>query len=170
MCGFGTGEAVSRGNDWASGKRLAGIVTACIAAALLRPLAEHRRATPRDSFPLSHYPMFSLKRSQRARVTYLVGIDDAGGRHLLPYRCAGAGGLNQVRRQINRAVREGRANALCDAVAASAPLQTPDAAARIVEVQIVTGAYRLDDYFSGTRRTPEMETVLASRPTRKAGA
>ena len=52
-------------------------------------------------------------------MNYLVGLDARGGRRLLPYTLAGTGGLNQVRRQINRAVREGRAEALCRSVASA---------------------------------------------------
>jgi hypothetical protein len=154
------------GTGWAGGKRLAGGLSLLVIAALLRPLLEHRRPEPRDSFPLSHYPMFSAKRPKRARLTYLVGIDSAGQRTCLPYRCAGVGGLNQVRRQINRAVREGRVDDLCEAVAASSTLHQPGSLAGIVEARVVSGEYRVDDYFAGNR-TPMKETVLAARPVRR---
>lgn len=146
------------------GKRLAGALTLLTAAALLRPLLEHRRAEPKDSFPLSHYPMFSLKRSKRAKVTYLVGLDAGGGRHLLPYHCAGLGGLNQVRRQINRAVREGWVEAVCETVAASPMLRQEGPLSRVIEVRIVTGVYGLADYYSGQNTTPRTEKILAARP------
>lgn len=163
-------RAACRGIGWPPSKRLAGGITLFTAAALLRPLAEHWRAESKDSFPLSHYPMFSLKRSDRARVTYLVGIDADGGRHRLPYRCAGMGGLNQVRRQINRAVREGRAELLCETVASSPLLRQTGSLGRIVEVQIVTGTYGLTNYFSGKTRSPMAEKIHATRPTRRVAA
>jgi hypothetical protein len=152
---------------WVRDKRLARLLSLILVAALLRPIAENRRARPRDSFPLSYYPMFSLKRSARSRVTYLVGIDAAGGRRLLPYTCAGSGGLNQVRRQINRAVREGWADALCQRVAASPALGRPGPFADVAEVQIVTGSYRLADFFAGDKG-PRSERVVAARRVRRS--
>jgi len=164
--GRATGDADT---GWVRDKRLAGVLTLLTVAALLRPLAEHRRAVPKDSFPLSHYPMFSVKRRMRARFTYLVGIDRRGERRLLPYRCAGGGGLNQVRRQINRAVREGWVADLCAAVAASPLLRREGALADIVEVRVVTGEYRLADYFAGSKE-PLAEVVHAAWPVRRSPA
>lgn len=155
------GAGADRGTSWVGNKRLAGGLTLLTVAALLRPIAEHRREFPMDSFPLSHYPMFSLKRSKRARVTYLVGIDARGKQRRLPYLCAGVGGLNQVRRQINRAVREGWAERLCETVAASPMLRREGAFADVVEVRIVAGEYRLADYFKGNK-APLSERVYAA--------
>jgi len=154
-------------SGWVHDKRLAGVVTVLTAAALLLPIAQNWRVAPRDSFPLSYYPMFSLKRSKRVRVTYLVGIDARGERHLLPYGCAGTGGFNQVRRQINRAVREDRVETLCQTVAASPLLKRPGPLASILEVRIVSGEYRLADYFSGKDQTPVSERMLAAVPVRR---
>jgi len=161
--------ATPAGSGWVRDKRLAGALTLATVAALLLPIAENWRATPKDSFPLSYYPMFSLKRSKRARVTYLVGIDERGERRILPYGCAGAGGMNQVRRQINRAVREGRAETLCEAVAASPRLRREGPFADLVEVRVVSGEYRLKDYFAGNK-VPVAERVLAARPVRRGAA
>lgn len=165
-----TGSGADRGTrtGWVRDKRLAGGLTLLTVAALLRPIRENWRASPKDSFPLSHYPMFSFKRAERARVSYLVGVDARGGRRPLPYLCAGEGGLNQVRRQINRAVREGWADGLCEAVAASPTLRLA-AFADVVEVRIVTGEYRLTDYFGGNT-APLAERVHAARPVRRAAA
>lgn len=170
MAGIGAarGERPLANGDagWVRDKRWAAGLTLLTVAALLRPLAEHWAASPRDSFPLSNYPMFSAKRRDRARVSYLVGLDAAGERRLLPYRCAGSGGLNQVRRQINRAVREGWAENLCEIVAASPRLRADGPLADIVEVRVVTGEYRIAEYFAGDK-APLRETVLAARSPRR---
>jgi len=153
----------ARPSGWVRERWLARIVTLLTVGVVLSPIAENRRTPPKDSFPLSYYPMFSLKRAKRWRVTYLVGIDARGERRLLPYTCAGCGGLNQVRRQINRAVREGEADAVCRRVAASAALRRGGRFADLVEVRLVTGEYRLADYFGG-KIEPRREHVRASLP------
>ena len=71
-------------------------------AAVFSPVAENWRDHPSDGFPLSYYPMFSRQRGEVYRQTHLVGVDAENNRILIPYRFAGAGGFNQVRRQINR--------------------------------------------------------------------
>jgi hypothetical protein len=157
------------GAGWSHGRILAGGVSALTLAAVLLPIAENWRAEPRDSFPLSYYPMFALRRSKRTRFSYLLGIDARGGRRPLPYTLAGSGGLNQVRRQINRCVREGRAEALCERVAANPALaRLAGPFADVVEVRIVTGEFRLGRFYKGETE-PASERVHAfrrvSRPT-----
>ncbi len=113
--------------------------------------------------------MFSFKRSKRARVNYLVGVDSRGERHLLPYICAGSGGLNQVRKHINRAVREGRAADLCQRVASSPRLGSLGPFGDVVEVHIVSGEYRLAQYFRG-KKEPVSERIHATGRVRRASA
>lgn len=148
------------------GKWLAGGASALTLVAVLRPILQNWREGPKDSFPLSYYPMFTAKRSGSFRVTYLIGVDPAGGRHQIPYTYAGTGGLNQVRRQINRAVREGRSEALCELVAASVARQEEATLAYVVRVHLVIGKYRLADYFAGETR-PVSEHILASSEVRR---
>jgi hypothetical protein len=71
---------------------------------ILAPIVQNRQPEPMDNFPLSYYPMFSAERSGPEQLTYLVGIDDRGNRLPIPYTLAGTGGMNQVRRQINKYV------------------------------------------------------------------
>src|SRR5262245_23160043 len=80
--------------------------------AVLLPVHQNWRSTPHDSFPLSYYPMFSAKRSPVEIFHYIVGYDADDKRYIIPHTFAGAGGLNAVRRQINRTVREGHADEL----------------------------------------------------------
>ena len=131
---------------------LATALSAGMIAAVLWPVRQNWRRRPVDGFPLSYYPMFSAKRRATARVIHLVGVQAGGRRVSIPYCCAGEGGLNQVRRQIGRACREGRAAALC-ALVAEDVCRRP-ALADVVEVELVESTYRLDDYFQ--RRDAEV--------------
>lgn len=145
----------------ASEKRLAVGASLLLVAAVLLPVRENRRRPPRDGFPLSPYPMFSAKRSKRHRETSLIALDAAGQRVPIPYTYAGVGGLNQVRRQINRAVARGDAADLCHRVAARLAAAPPAGRTDLVAVQVVTGDYDLRGYFAG-RKTPVAEVVHAT--------
>lgn len=142
------------------GKWLAGGFSLAMIGAVLWPLAENWREQPQDNFPLSYYPMFSAKRSKKAKVSYLVGYDSRGQRHILSYKLAGSGGMNQVRRQIRFLVKNGHAEKLCHNVAERVAQQRKGVLTDIVRVQVVTGTYRLDTYFQGDRR-PLSENVHA---------
>lgn len=137
----------------------AGLVLAVVVA---WPARQHLRpaANRVDGFPLSYYPMFSAARSGTGTVHHLVGVDADGAEHPLHFRHAGTGGLNQVRRQINRRVREGRADVLARAVAASV---ARGAAPSVVAVRVVTSRHRYDEFFAGNR-TPRSRTVVAEAP------
>lgn len=143
-------------------KGLAGLFGALLAGAVLWPVVENWRGRPEDGFPLSYYPMFSLKRADATTVRYLVGLDACGERWLLPHTCAGTGGLNQVRRQINALVRAGEAHALCRLVAADVATRNEEHFPDIVTVQVVVGRYRLADFFAA-RRGSVWERMEASR-------
>jgi len=142
-------------------KRLAAAASLAMVGAVLVPLIENWREKPKDSFPLSYYPMFSAKRPKRVKLTYLVGFDAAGARYTLPYAYAGSGGLNQVRRQIVRAVADGRADVLCAHVAAQVAHVQPVTPTEVITVQVVSGSYRLKDFLAG-KKEPVSEEVHAT--------
>lgn len=148
-------------------KAFAGCFSVLTILAVLWPVTRNWRKNPEDDFPLSHYPMFSVRRAKKAHVTYLVGLDAGGGRLLLPYGFAGVGGLNQVRRQINRTVREGDADRLCRGVAAAVAREKEGRFADLTTVQVVTGEYRFADYFTG-EKAPISEKIHASRPVERS--
>jgi hypothetical protein len=108
--------------SWKRNERAkAAVFSVAVLGAVLSPLLQYRRPLRerRDGFPLSWYPMFSTKRRRRAWVTYAVGVDLDGRRRYLHQGVFGAGGVNQVRRQLYRvAVREGRPAAYAAALAA----------------------------------------------------
>lgn len=129
------------------------------------PIRQNRRPPQRrvDGFPLSYYPMFSEKRSRTGTVNHLIGIDADGAEHVLSHRLAGAGGLNQVRRQITRRVREGRAGQLARTVAHNVARSVDPSAQRIERVRVVTSRHRYDDFFAGDR-SPRSRRVHAEAP------
>lgn len=146
----------------ASGRSLAAGISVLAIAAVLAPIIENWRALPKDSFPLSYYPMFAAKRGATARCTYLIGLDADGGRRCLPHTLAGTGGLNQVRRQLNRAGKRKDRAAICRKVAARVGknrMLYPD----IVAVRFMAGEYCLKSYCAGVR-APLTETILAEAP------
>lgn len=131
---------------------------ALVTAVLWPSRQQSRRGKDRrDGFPLSCYPMFTAKRRRTGTVVYLVGVRPDGAHQVLPHTVAGTGGLNQVRRQITRAVRDGRSETLLAAVAGHRE------AAALREVRLVSGTYRYDAFFAGDR-TPVREVLHAVLP------
>lgn len=150
------------------GLRLAGL--AGFAVVLLAPLRHYVGDMPtvttakneRDSFPLSTYPMFSADRQGRVTVPHVVGITAEGGRIQPHHRHYGPGGLNQVRRQISREIRQGRATEIAQTYADSLAAQArTEEEADIVEVKVVRARYLFADYFAGAQ-VPQAESVHAT--------
>ncbi len=148
------------------GKGLATAFSILLMGAVAWPVVQNWQDKPKDNFPLSYYPMFAKKRSKEKRETYLLGLDPDGKRHSISYKYAGVGGLNQVRRQIRRTVKRGGAEQLCQKVASNIVRKGKKRLADVVTVQIVSGTYSLDDYFSGDK-APITEEVSASCPVQR---
>lgn len=146
-------------NRWLAGSFSLGLL-----GAVLWPIAQNWRDTPRDDFPLSYYPMFSHRRGKRVKVTHLLGRDAAGRRIPIAYGLVGPGGFNQVRRQLARIVARGGAAALCAAVAPRARAAHPE----LITLQVVTGTYALDRFFGGDR-APHTEELHAEVHCAPAG-
>jgi hypothetical protein len=131
--------------SWRPGERRRNAVLAVVTAALmLSPLRQYRRAAGDrvDSFPLSHYPMFSKRRGRHTKVNYAVGVRADGSTFPLPLALLGSGGFNQVRHQLNRIVRQGRADAYAHTLAAR--LAEDSNHRDLVRVDIVRGRFDLD--------------------------
>lgn len=141
------------------GKRLAAAFSLAMIAIVSWPVLENWKAEPQDSFPLSYYRMFSEDRADRQRLTYLAGLDARGSRYLIPYRFAGTGGMNQVRRQINRRVNQGEAADLCRSVASRLG-RSSSRPPGVNTVEVITGTFLLSNYFTGNI-TPLEENVRA---------
>jgi hypothetical protein len=143
----------------------AALLSIVVLTAVLLPVTQNWAEVPRDDFPLSYYPMFSFEKGDRQRVTYLVTYDGAMNRFLLPYWYAGTGGMNQVRRQINKQVDRGQASRLCRNVA-SRVARAGDLPDDLNAVQIVTGTFFMSQFFAGNR-VPASETVRAQCPVQR---
>jgi hypothetical protein len=142
-------------------KGLAGLFGFLLMGATVAPVQQNWRPRPKDNFPFSYYPMFSEKRGAVYVVNYMVGLDAHGNRSLISFKFAGSGGFNQTRRQINRLVRERKADKLCQAVASGVGREVALPYSEIVTVRIVTGRFRFADYFGGNK-APLKERVDAS--------
>lgn len=147
---------------------LAAGLSVLLLAAILWPVRQNWRATPRDSFPFSYYPMFSARRRERVRLLRVAGLDAQGHRYPIAYRYLGSGGFNQVRRQLHATVRAGRGEALCQAVATRLARRPGGPLGAVVTVQILSGRYAWEDFLSGDP-APVGERVCASW-TRPASA
>src|SRR6266542_743485 len=80
---------LSRGNRWGA------LLSVAMLGAVFWPVQQNWRAVPKDSFPLSYYPMFSQKRELIESFYYLVGRDAQGARYYIPRKWIGTGGQNQ---------------------------------------------------------------------------
>ena len=149
-----------------AGKGWAVLVSAAMIGAVLWPIHQNWRKQPRDSFPLSYYPMFSAKREPVEFFYYLVARDEQGARYYVPYQLIGPGGHNSNRRQIRRIVNEGRAADLARAVARRLGRQDELPWPKIVTVSVVRGKFAVDDYFHG-KREPVSEQIKASWPVER---
>jgi hypothetical protein len=146
--------------EWAPGeRRRAGLLATVVLGAVLYPLRQYGRPRKQrvDGFPLSWYPMFSARRCARARIHYVMGVRADGGRRPVHFDLLGPGGLNQVRRQLNRVVAEDRAAAFAADLAAR--LVDEPSAADLVRVEVMRGIFDLDRCML-ERRFEGEETVL----------
>ncbi|WP_114855306.1 hypothetical protein [Brachybacterium sp. YJGR34] len=130
---------------------LAGAATAALLTAVALPMRRLGRdqTEVRDSFPFSHYPMFSGKRGSHYWVTHLLGLTADGAARPLHYSYLGTGGLNAVRRQLRRRVRAGEGQHLADLAAERIASRDRSADRDIVTVQVLRGRYLVDPYMLG---------------------
>jgi hypothetical protein len=137
-----------------------------LVVAVLSPIVQNWRRTPVDRFPLSYYPMFSEARGDTGRFNYVVGYDARGQRERIHYSVMGSGGLNQIRRQLQDAIEDGRTARLCQSIAAEIARRPGRRYSDVVRVDVVTGTYRYADYFTGNK-TPLDEQVRATCPVER---
>jgi hypothetical protein len=152
---------------------VAGVVFAAVVLSPVRHYFNGKDKLKEDSFPLSTYPMFSDNRKDRTRIPHVAGFTADGVRIVPHHSHFGAGGLNQVRKQITRMVRQGRsvevAQRYADSLAGQRqrPLagrgsgaQRRRTEAGIVRVEVVRSRYFFDTYYDGNT-IPQTETVHA---------
>lgn len=130
---------------------------------ILWPIQENWQADPQDSFPLSYYPMFSKKRDSTYRMYYFVGLDAEQNRYQIPYKLAGTGGFNQVRRQIAKRARRPDRDSFTAKVAERVSERKRAPYRQMTEIRFVRGTYHLENYFLHRDTLPTEENVLASQ-------
>jgi hypothetical protein len=114
------------------------IVSVILVGATLAPIV---RTATHDSFPLSTYPMFALRRPSTLTLDYAIGLTERGDRRPLAPELVGTGEVLQAGAIVNDAVNAGPK--------ALAPLCTQIAAAvardhdldDVTTVRIVTGTH-----------------------------
>lgn len=140
---------------------LAGLLAGALLIAIASPARRLGRdgEEVRDSFPFSHFPMFSAPRKSHYWVTHLLGIEADGTTRPLHYSYLGTGGLNAVRRQVRRRVREGDGPLLAEHAAALVASRNRLADRTVRRVHVVRGRYLVDPFMRGTERA-EFTTKL----------
>lgn len=157
------------GSDLSTSERAwAGLVSFGIVGLVLVPMRQFLRPVDErvDGFPLSFYPMFSDHLDKYWKLSYAVGVHADGRRVNLPYHVLGTGGVNQVRKQLFRAVLRRRAAEHAQLLASRVGAH-PDGAG-VVRVEIVRGEFDLDHCVLSRRTQPGSETVLASADVPRA--
>jgi len=153
--------AIERSKPFGASKWLAAGLSVVMLVVVLLPIRENWKAKPKDNFPLSYFPMFSEVRGETYKVTHIVGLDAQANRHLVRRTFAGTGGFNQVRRQVRKTVRDGGSANLCQSVAARVAKSKQTALADLNQIRIVTGEYKLNEFFAGDRK-PVREVIHAT--------
>jgi hypothetical protein len=146
-----------------SSKPLAVIMSVVISLAVLWPVTENLKKKPVDRFPFSYYPMFSYKRNPVHTLHYVIGYDSAGNRHYIGYNYIGSGGFNQVRRQVNKKVRKGEAEAVLLKTAKRIAKAKKPPYTQIVKIELAKGSFNFDTYYLTGNKLPATETILATK-------
>ena len=133
-------------------------VTVLFAGAVLSPLF---RDPPRDSYPLSNYPMFSHRIDAENDVRIAIGYTAGGDRELLsPRLISDSDEVMQAVQDVGDAVAAGTSDELCRAIAARV---AGSGRSELVTVAVVTELHNSVGYFRGAEE-PLAATVHAECP------
>jgi hypothetical protein len=144
-------------------KWLAAAFSIAVIGAMLSAVVQNWSDQPRDSFPLSYFPMFSYKIDDVHTEHYVRGSDTQGNRRAIHYNYIAPGGsLVRIRRETVRAmVRRGRSAQLCQNVSRRIAERNPRSLRTVISLEVVTGTFSLSEYLRGNK-TPIVETVHAT--------
>ncbi|MEM6264594.1 MAG: hypothetical protein AAGI38_18930, partial [Bacteroidota bacterium] len=140
------------------------LVSVVLLLAVASPIVENWKKKPKDSFPLSYYPMFAKKREAHYSEYHLVGYDSQKNRHVIPYKYVGTGGFNQVRRQVIKRCKSDEAEVLGKSVAKRLAASKDPRLRNLDRVEVVKATYHLENYFFNQQPDPVEEIVFASIP------
>ncbi len=146
-----------------AGKLLAAAFSVAVIGAMLSAVPQNWQARPRDSFPLSYFPMFSYGLSDLQTEHYVAGWDAQGNRWAIPFSSIAPGGsIVRVRREtIQAMVRRGESYQLCRDVSRRIAERNTRSLRSVVSLEVVTGAFSLSEYLRGNK-APRSENVLAT--------
>lgn len=114
------------------------------------------RSPPRDSFPLSTYPMFSTLLPAVSKVDLVVGIDASGEEvRLSPELIAGTDEVIIAGSTVRQSVRSGETDEMCSLVADRVARSDNDS---VVEIVVKTDEIDAVRWFADDK-TPESTTV-----------
>ncbi len=142
-------------------KTAAIVFSVIMSGAVLWPVTENFKEKPKDNFPLSYYPMFSAKRSPTQKLSYFIGYDSQHNRYTIPYRFIGSGGGNQVRKQLNKKVRNEKYDKIAMKVAKRLKRSQESPFNQLITVQLIRGTYDLNTYFRTGNKAPVSEKILS---------
>ncbi len=121
------------------------VLSGIMAAVVVSPAF---RSPPRDSFPLSNYPMFSRPIEAVHDVSTIIGRTADGSRKLLsPRIISGSDEVKQARVDVNLAVHTGD-TATASLCAAAADRVSDD---EVVALEVITERYDAVRFFSGAK-------------------
>jgi hypothetical protein len=124
------------------------LVSVTLVGAVLWPLQQN---DPKDSFPLSTYPMFSRKRPTELSIDHVLAV--AGSRQeAIPPKLVASGEVLQAKTTISQKLRRGRRGAeeLCRMVAERVADEGDYGWAEHIEVR--SDRYLVLGYFSGAKK------------------
>lgn len=107
------------------------LVSLAVVVATLWPMF---RDPPRDSFPLSNYPMFSTVRG-KPWIHVVVGFDAEGAEYAIPPKKIASAEVMAAAQTVRKAVRRGGATRLCKRVAERVADDPDFAHIELLEVQ-----------------------------------
>ncbi len=121
-------------------------VSVFLLGAVLYPL---QTKPPRDSFPLSTYPMFSKARPAFISVGHVMAVGKDGREEPIPPNIVGGGEVLQAKVAIRNTIRRGRnaVRELCRKVAVG--VAGDDDWSWVTAIEVRTDRYQVAGYFSG---------------------
>ena len=146
------------------GKLAAALFSIALIGAMLSAVVKNWQDRPRDSFPLSYFPMFTADLEDVHTEQYVVGTDARGRRYAVHYNNVAPGGsLPRVRGETRAMVRRGQAEELCRSASARLAERNTRSLRSVVKLEIMTGTFSLSEYLKGNK-VPISETLVASCP------
>jgi hypothetical protein len=147
------------------GKLVAAVFSVAVLGAMLSAAPKNWQAQPKDSFPLSYFPMFSAERADLHTEHYVAGWDAQGNRYVIPFSSIAPGGsIVRIRQATVMAmVRGGQSSQLCQNVSRRIVARDEPALRSVVRLEVVSGTFSLSEYLRGNK-APKSEMVRATCP------